>query len=85
MRTTLTLDDDLASKLKEVAHRQGTSFKDAVNAAIRRGLTGPSPSARKRKPFRVSTFRSGFRPGVDPLKLNQLVDDLEARGFGDGT
>ncbi len=85
MRTTLTLDDDLVVKLKELAHRQGSTFKEAVNAAVRRGLTKPSPGARRTKPFRVKTFRSPFRPGVDPLKLNQLADELDARRFGDGT
>ncbi len=85
MRTTLTLDDDLAAKLKEVAHGQGTTFKEAVNAAIRRGLTVPSPSTRRTKRFKVRTFRSAFRPGVDPLRLNQLVDELEVRGFGSKT
>jgi hypothetical protein len=24
-------------------------------------------------------FRSAFRPGVDPERLNQLADELEAR------
>ena len=79
MRTTLTLDDDLVTKLKELAHQQGRTFKEAVNAAIRRGLTGPLPSTRRTKRFHVKTFHSAFRPGVDPLKLNQLADELEAR------
>ena len=84
MRTTLTLDDDLAARLKALAHRHGTSFKEAVNTAIRRGLA-PAPSARRPRQFRVKTFRSPFRPGVDQLKLNQLNDELEARRFGEGT
>ena len=32
----------------------------------------------KSKRFRVEPFNSAFRPGVDPLRLNQLVDELEA-------
>jgi hypothetical protein len=35
------------------------------------------------RPFQVETFWSAFRPGVDPLKLNQLSDELEARGFAE--
>ena len=35
------------------------------------------------RPFRIDTFRSAFRPGVDPLKLNQLSDELEARRFAE--
>jgi len=43
MRTTLTLDDDVAEKLKSLAHRQRISFKEATNAAIRRGLAAQEP------------------------------------------
>jgi hypothetical protein len=76
MRTTLTLDDDLALKLKELARRRRTSFKETVNTVLRRGLA--TPAGRPGRPFRTDTFRSPFRPGVDPLRLNQLADDLEA-------
>lgn len=78
MRTTLTLDDDVAAKLKKVAERRKLTFKEAVNATLRRGLGAQEP-VEKAPPFRVETFRSAFRPGVDPLKLNQLLDDLESR------
>ncbi len=82
MRTTLTLDDDLAERLKQRARRRGISFKQVVNAAIRRGLSGPSDVAESPPPYCADTFRSAFRPGVDPLRLNQLVDELEVRRFG---
>ena len=82
MRTTLTLDDDLAARLKRVAHQRGTSFKQVVNDLLRRGLSTPDPSLRPSRAFRVKPFESAFRPGVDPARLNQLVDDLEAREAG---
>ena len=47
MRTTLTLDDDLADTLKEQAHHRGITFKEAVNSAIRRGIVAPLSSARR--------------------------------------
>lgn len=77
MRTTLTLDDDLARRLKELAKRQGRPFKDVVNEILRRGLSNQEV-AEPATPYRVDTFRGGFRAGVDPLKLNQLADELEA-------
>jgi len=76
MRTTLTLDDDLAVKLKDFARRKRLSFKDAINSILRRGLTAQEVSRRAAKPFRVQTFRSPLRDGIDPLKLNQLADEL---------
>jgi hypothetical protein len=82
MRTTLTLDDDLVPRLKELAQRRRMTFKALVNALLRRGLSGPERRRREEPPFRVDTFRSGFRPGVDPLRLNQLVDDVDAGRFG---
>ena len=38
MRTTLTLDDDLAVMLKREAESSGRPFRDVVNDAIRRGM-----------------------------------------------
>jgi hypothetical protein len=70
MRTTLTIDDDLARELQATATRSGKSFKDVVNDALRMGLGSP-------KPFRVHPKACGFRVAIDITKLNQVVDDLE--------
>ena len=78
MRTTLTLDDDVAAKLKEYARRKRLSFKEVVNTILRRGLVAPERRRVPTESFRVEVFHSPFRAGVDPLRLNQLADDLEA-------
>ncbi len=78
MRTTLTLDDDVAEKLRQLAHERRVPFRRVVNELLRRALSGQTPR-RRPAPFRVDTFRSAFRPGVDPQKLNQLSDELEVR------
>ena len=80
MRTTVTLEADLAARLKEFAHRRRLSFKAALNDVLRRGLTGQS-EARKPKRFEVEPHSGGFRRGIDPGKLNQLVDDLAVDDF----
>lgn len=41
MRTTLTLDDDIAAMLKEEMRRSGRSFKETVNTILRKGLSAP--------------------------------------------
>ena len=80
MRTTLTIDDDLASCLKREGLRKGMSFKEIVNMALRRGLDSSLAVA---PPSRVVTrpHDYGFKPGIDLDKLNQLADELEAEEF----
>jgi hypothetical protein len=80
MRTTLTLDDDLAGQLHEVARKKGESFKAVVNSTLRRGLEGEKRPPRLPK-FKVIPKACGFRNGVDVLHLNQLNDDLELEDF----
>jgi hypothetical protein len=81
MRTTLTLDEDVASKLRQLAHRRRQPFKVVVNAVLRRGLSAQDRQAASPRPFRVEVFSSPFRAGVDPMRLNQLADELEAEAF----
>lgn len=81
MRTTLTLDDDLARQLKEQARRSGKSFKEVVNATLRHGLARGHKPADRLPPFRVKPKVCGFRSGVDSMKLNQLNDEMALEDF----
>ena len=74
VRTTITLDPDLAAKLRALARERGISFKEAVNGAIRRGLTEATPRA---KPYRMPARAMGLRPGIDLDKALRLADELE--------
>jgi hypothetical protein len=85
MRTTLTLDDDLAERLKEIARQGGQSFKEVTNEVIRRGLSVGAPQVEGVGPFRVEPKACGLKPGVDPHKLNQIYDDLEIEDLGSET
>lgn len=81
MRTTLTIDDDVAKELKAETRRSGQTFKDVVNLVLRRGLrSGQKPEPRLPR-FKVQPFSSPFQPGVDPGRLNQLLDDMETEEF----
>ncbi|HEY6175529.1 MAG TPA: CopG family transcriptional regulator [Kofleriaceae bacterium] len=80
MRTTVTLEPDLAKRVKALAHRQGLSFKQTLNELIRRGLSAPAQSGAQSR-YTVEPYAGGFRPGIDPGKLNQLVDELEVEDF----
>lgn len=76
MRTTLTLDDDLAGILEQRAREMGVSFKEIVNRTIRAGL-GESAARRRGPAPQVIPHSFGFKPGIDLDKLNQLADELE--------
>lgn len=79
MRTTLTLEPEVAEKLRAEAASGKRTFKEIVNEALRRGLgiaTQPT-----REPIKVVPFSSAFRPGIDPAKLNQHYDELLADDY----
>lgn len=76
MRTTLTLEPDVAQLLKRRIAQERIPLKRAVNDALRIGLSGRNVP--KEKPFRVKPHASGFKPGIDIYKLGQLADELEA-------
>jgi hypothetical protein len=74
MRTTVTLDPDVDSKLRQMARERGVSFKVALNAAIRAGLGGRARAARR---YRLETRRMGVRAGIDLDRAARLAGDLE--------
>ena len=59
MRTTLTLDDDVAALLKRVARSRKAGFKDTVNEALRRGLDALAKPAEKPVPYRLRPWNLG--------------------------
>ncbi len=74
MRTTVTLDADVATKVKAVARRKGISFKQALNEALRDGLRGrraPAP------PPKTYTQAMGLRPGINLDRALQLASAFE--------
>ena len=76
MRTTLTLDEDVAAKLKAAVRRSGQSFREVVNEALRRGLV--SAKAGQREPFRIrSRSLGGLRPGIQVDDVGALLEQIE--------
>lgn len=74
MRTTLTLDDDLAAEVRRRAAATGRPFREVLNEALRAGL---HPQGRPRPVVEVATVHLGLRPGVDLVKARHLAADLE--------
>lgn len=73
MRTTLTLDPDVAKLVRETVEHEHLPLKDVINDALRRGLKPSEP----RPEFRVVPHASALQPGLDPRRFNQLADEIE--------
>jgi hypothetical protein len=58
MRTTLTLDDDVAALLRRVQETRKVSLKEAVNEALRQGLLQMATPLR-REPYRTPAVSLG--------------------------
>lgn len=75
MRTTVTLDPDVAARLKQTARERGISFKEALNSAVRRGFERRSVAA---EPYRLPPAQPmEARPAVNLDKALRLAGELE--------
>ena len=75
MRTTLTLDDDVARLLQRESRKSGASFKEAVNHFLRLGLTASKQHIHK--PFVVTPRKMGLPPGLSYDNVEELLDVIE--------
>jgi hypothetical protein len=74
MRTTLTVDDDLAKRIADISRESSTPFKQVVNNALRRGLGDVGP---KEPRFQLRPHAGHLLPGIDDRRLNELAWDPE--------
>ena len=77
MRTTLTIDDDVAAALERLRKVRDASLKVLVNEALRRGIREMNARPKSRQPFRTQTF--------DPGRVLVSIDDIgEALAIAEG-
>lgn len=76
MRTTLTLDDDVAALLKKEARKSGEPFKQIVNETLRRGLVCGKQLPRKQ--FKVKPWNLQV-PSFE--KVEELLEHLEGPDY----
>ncbi len=72
MRTTVTLDPDTEALVRRRMRERGISFKQAVNDAVRAGLSAEPRSQR----FRTRSAELGL-PAVPLERALQLAGELE--------
>jgi hypothetical protein len=79
MRTTLTLDDDVAAALDRLRKTRSARLKDLVNEALRRGLQEMmSARPKQREPFRTQAVALGR------LRIGSLDNVAEALAIAEG-
>ena len=80
MRTTLTLDEDVAQKTRDLAKRMKKPFKTVVNEALRLGLDQVEKPL-KRKKYRTDPHPMGLRDGYDLDNIQELLAQVEGEDF----
>jgi Ribbon-helix-helix protein, copG family len=78
MRTTLTLDDDVAAALEQLRKSRNVSLKHLINDALRRGLKDMSNRTKRRERLRTRSVALG------QLRLAGLDNIGEALAIAEG-
>jgi len=80
MHTTVTLDADVESLIRDQVRKTKRPFKFVLNNALRTALRGTS-AGDSPEPFQIDARPLGLLPGQDPRGLAKAADDLEAEAF----
>jgi hypothetical protein len=78
MRTTLTIDDDVAANLERLRKTRNARLKDLINEALRRGIKEMSARPKRREPFRTRVVDLG------PVQIGPLDNIAEALAIAEG-
>ena len=81
MRTTLTLEDDVAALLERVQAKRKASLKEVVNTALRSGLIAMSAPPEKRTPFRTKTIVKGPASLPDLTNIAEVLAAIEGENY----
>jgi hypothetical protein len=81
MRTTLSLDDDVAARIEQLRRQRDASLKDIINDALRRGLEDLSRGPKQKQPFKTHSVDLGRLrlPSID--NVNESLAAAEGEAF----
>lgn len=79
MRTTLTLDSDVAARIDRERRKRGVPLKDIVNQALRAGLDNLDGQTRRQEAFRTE----GFSLGHSRVGSVDNVEEVLSRAEGE--
>jgi hypothetical protein len=81
MRTTLTIEADIAAVLERLRKTRDASLKDLVNEALRRGLRDMDHRARGRRPFRTQSADLGRLKLGSIDNIGEVLAIIEGEAF----
>jgi len=81
MRTTLTIDDDVASALERLRKARGLGLKDAINEALRRGLIELNAPKKRREPFATKSVKLGRARLANVDNIAEVLAVSEGESF----
>jgi hypothetical protein len=77
MRTTVTLDDDVAALLRKRQKERRLGFKEALNEALREALATPLGRARTEPRRPIQTYSVGRLLVEDLDDVSAVIEDIE--------
>lgn len=79
MRTTVHLPDALLKRAKQVAAKENRTLTSMIEEGLRIVLANRAPSGeiKPRTLPRCSKATGGLRPGLDPIKLLQQIEEID--------
>ncbi len=80
MRTTLTIEEDVAVQLKRLQRERDVNFKQLVNDVLRRGLRDIKGAPQKRRAVRTKAFDMGV-PSINIDNVSEALALLEGETF----
>lgn len=81
MRTTLTLDDDVAAAIEQLRRTRDANLKDIVNDALRKGLSDLSSRPKQGAPFQTQTVSLGCMRIASLDNINDSLAVAEGEPF----
>jgi hypothetical protein len=81
MRTTLTLDDDVAAALERLRKKNDVGFKELVNDVLRRGLNDMRRPSKRREPYRTRSVALGRARLANIDNIGEALAIAEGESF----
>ena len=81
MRTTLTIDADVAAELEWLRRTRNVRAKDLINEALRRGLQEMTAPPKPRKPYRMRSFDGGRLLVASIDNIGELLAEIEGERY----